>query len=52
MSGLLLAIWAVVTLYMVIDRFSEAYGDPLWMRRKSSKRSAGRGANPRPFYLS
>ena len=27
MSGLLLIVWAVVTLYMVIDRFSESYGD-------------------------
>ena len=28
MSSLLLIVWAVVTLYMVIDRFSESYGDP------------------------
>ena len=29
MSSLLLIAWAVVTLYLVIERFSESYGDPV-----------------------
>lgn len=28
MSTLLLIVWAVVSLYLCIERFSEAYGDP------------------------
>jgi hypothetical protein len=29
MSGLLFVVYLVVTLYLVIERFTEAYGDPV-----------------------
>jgi hypothetical protein len=45
---LLLIVTPIVSLYLVLERFRESYGD---LRRKKL-RSSGRGSNPRPLLLS
>jgi hypothetical protein len=41
MSGLLLVVWAVVTLYMAFDRFRESYGDPVSEEKKEANHDVG-----------